>query len=1220
MEGPHRGEEKQEETLDLAPFFLKNASLRSAALHFVAYLVLGSQNASRARVQPVRVAALVFLPLVTALATGVLQFALSTASFDFFAASTAYYASTAFLLVTLLFLGINPSHIVSRMYLVIMIPHIVLYALCRYFAAATGDLPKSAPAHTPLSPSPAASTSTPSVRTVRIIAALAILFPISWYIHLANTLHTVDLVFAHYSMPLNDLRSHIEVIKAARLVNTSRTRVIIYEKGEFTDEQLWEALAGVAQEGWDEIVHLPNYAREGGTYLEHIVTRYNDTLPGGPRRFSVEAAKHHGQRLWRKKRPIADHTLFMQSHLAWHWLAGPRLANALHRNTGFLSFGPYLSNLCGSDSEGTGFYPGAKSIYKEVLGKECTEGKEEDRVLSTWAGQFAVSRERVMSNGWEVYEKMREWIEAPNDDPLHHLWNPSGPSTQDNPAFGHSLERSWPLVFRCLDPKIAKECPEAEFAASATAFPALSASTSSFSPVPTQSAPVQRPVLRLDASSATLRNLPSSDFHSLSPPPRPSHPPPTPSAAPPLPVPSVSKPLPSYPAFSFEESFDDDGVKADFSRKPPEPFYAQRKSHLSERTIQTVGTCGSIYGEDDDSLFRGGVGSRTPGWRSRAPSTFSKTSLDRAVEKEEEDAKAAEGKTDANETERGQAAAESSVSEERPICSPFSSSPLAVAPSFDGSASAPSPSKIWSYRLNRYVAAPSLSRINRSTSTSSTASTPSMTSTSSLPVTFLPLSSRQLETSPARLPKTSALSSSPSHLSPRGLFGTHFLRRGLSVASQDSESTAASPTSEGSVASGAGSVAGWSPVSPSGLSAAEAVNTASPDAADHGTLSRTYTTKNLSLTVSPPLDFGRFSPGQRLQLTLSLGPKVSLSSFESIEVKLVGSSLVPGEPPEHHDFLVLAVSILTPSPMVAEVGLGQRTFTIDLQLPLKQTCDCFSPALDIPSSWTHQHFRTRYTLELNAKRTGTFGKSERIIETLAVHAPPPSNVMLLNMSSPLPSSIAGQDGEWLTALTAKRIFLTDSPCRLTSGQLAWKIQSDPGAPSIARIPYRVTLHFASLPAPEPFLAALEDSGIKLTISRRIILRNRKTGVEEPLPAIVVPAKELGIEHSAGIVGGRWVQTGELEVSRLETKSITTCAISVRYILTARLLPSVGLSSTLEIQARGLNLDYPATAPPVMSHALVLASSQAASPVVTSPISDRSPSTSIPRFMAAEGSA
>lgn len=112
-------------------------------------------------------------------------------------------------------------------------------------------------------------------------------------------------------------------------------------------------------------------------------------------------------------------------------------------------------------------------------------------------------------------------------------------------------------------------------------------------------------------------------------------------------------------------------------------------------------------------------------------------------------------------------------------------------------------------------------------------------------------------------------------------------------------------------------------------------------------------------------------------MTLSLGPKVSLSTFEKIEIRLTGNGSFNGEPPDNHDFLVLHNSILPLGPGVEEVGRGQRTFSWNMQLPTRQTCSCRDDPRTIPSSFNHLHFRIAYKVELVAKKSGRFGTSEK---------------------------------------------------------------------------------------------------------------------------------------------------------------------------------------------------------------------------------------------------
>ncbi|GAA6021389.1 hypothetical protein JCM10207_002033 [Rhodosporidiobolus poonsookiae] len=267
-----------------------------------------------------------------------------------------------------------------------------------------------------------------------------------------STCHTVDLVIAHYDRPLDVVREHIELVKTQPLLAAAgtETRVVFYHKGSLSGAELLHGLGGALDLArGDEIVHLPNYGREGSTYLHHLTRRYSPSLF-----LSTASPAPHDKPL----RHLADTTLLLQGHLAYDWIAAHRLRFALSRRTGFLSFGPYLTTLCGVDSHINGVYGGVKTVFREVEGRACKEGEEEDRRLSTYAGQVALSRSQVLKNPKEVYEHLLGWIELPDDDPIHHEWNPSGPSSRLDPAAGHALERSWPIVFRCDDPQMELRC------------------------------------------------------------------------------------------------------------------------------------------------------------------------------------------------------------------------------------------------------------------------------------------------------------------------------------------------------------------------------------------------------------------------------------------------------------------------------------------------------------------------------------------------------------------------------------------------------------------------------------------------------------------------------------------------------------------------------------------------------------------------------------------
>nr|XP_019045123.1 hypothetical protein I302_07039 [Kwoniella bestiolae CBS 10118]OCF24053.1 hypothetical protein I302_07039 [Kwoniella bestiolae CBS 10118] len=210
-----------------------------------------------------------------------------------------------------------------------------------------------------------------------------------------------DIVVSHYNEDVEMMRESIDSVKS-RLPHGSSQRVIIYSKGPRDEQGLKELL-----EMSDEVVQLENLGREGETYLPH---------------------------------------------LAWHWVFLPRLERLLQPGTGFLSFGPYLSHTCGEDSAGQKF-PRMADIYSMFRMDLCPP----EPVLATWAGQFVVSRQRIMENPLRAYSNLRNKFHVDKDHWIYKegWWN----NEPSNPTLGHALERSWPMIFNCTDGTIAK-CEE----------------------------------------------------------------------------------------------------------------------------------------------------------------------------------------------------------------------------------------------------------------------------------------------------------------------------------------------------------------------------------------------------------------------------------------------------------------------------------------------------------------------------------------------------------------------------------------------------------------------------------------------------------------------------------------------------------------------------------------------------------------------------------------
>ncbi|WWC90332.1 uncharacterized protein L201_005265 [Kwoniella dendrophila CBS 6074] len=233
-----------------------------------------------------------------------------------------------------------------------------------------------------------------------------------------------DIVVSHYNEDVGMMKDSINGV-LHRLPRRKSRRVIIYCKGPPNETSL-KALSDIS----DEVVQLENVGREGETYLSHIVRHYETPFTN-----------------------LAGHTIFMQPHLAWHWLFLPRLERDLDQNTGFLSFGPYISHICGKDSHDQ-HNPRMADIYSMFRMDLCPP----DSILGTWAGQFVVSRQRILENPLRAYENLRNKFHEPKEHWIYKegWWN----NEPSNPTLGHALERSWPMIFNCTDPTKVETCKE----------------------------------------------------------------------------------------------------------------------------------------------------------------------------------------------------------------------------------------------------------------------------------------------------------------------------------------------------------------------------------------------------------------------------------------------------------------------------------------------------------------------------------------------------------------------------------------------------------------------------------------------------------------------------------------------------------------------------------------------------------------------------------------
>ncbi|KAK9893939.1 hypothetical protein P389DRAFT_163718 [Cystobasidium minutum MCA 4210] len=251
---------------------------------------------------------------------------------------------------------------------------------------------------------------------------------------------TVDIVISYFDEDTSLVHKFIDDLRNYPWIKDRDPRVIVYSKAltenvTYTDAALMEAL------GADEVYHMVNKGRETGTYIRHILNKYNASTALGP------ALTH-------RSAGLADHTLFMQPHLASASIARERIL-LFRPKTGYLNFGPYLKLDCGKDLNGNGELPRLREIYNIFAEELCPPTLQ----LGAYFSQFVVSKQRILANPYHKYKILADILEADADHWIYQeglSWRWKGDPS--NPYFGHAMERAWPIIFGCADPDMSDTC------------------------------------------------------------------------------------------------------------------------------------------------------------------------------------------------------------------------------------------------------------------------------------------------------------------------------------------------------------------------------------------------------------------------------------------------------------------------------------------------------------------------------------------------------------------------------------------------------------------------------------------------------------------------------------------------------------------------------------------------------------------------------------------
>lgn len=150
--------------------------------------------------------------------------------------------------------------------------------------------------------------------------------------------------------------------------------------------------------------------------------------------------------------------MFIQAAMHEFDSAKGRIADYFIATTGVLPLGSLEVCECLSckdpwDASRT--YPRLPQLYSALNSRMCPK-----LITLSYLGQILVSAQRIQSRPRKIYKHLRAVLESDaqhfiHEDPRQEWQFGDDPS---EPYFGHTMERSWMLVWGCEDIKIANSC------------------------------------------------------------------------------------------------------------------------------------------------------------------------------------------------------------------------------------------------------------------------------------------------------------------------------------------------------------------------------------------------------------------------------------------------------------------------------------------------------------------------------------------------------------------------------------------------------------------------------------------------------------------------------------------------------------------------------------------------------------------------------------------
>jgi hypothetical protein len=240
-----------------------------------------------------------------------------------------------------------------------------------------------------------------------------------------SQLPTLDIVVSMYNENITQLAEHLNSFRSMPQFKGIDIQTIIYTKND--DANLEQIRADTNA---SSVHRLPNAGREAGTYLSHILLNWDS---------------------------LARHTFFTQGEVHQFDQASQRIKYNFNSHTGLLPLNHLeLCNCrdCADPWDSATKYPRLAQLYSAINGQLCPE-----KITLTYSGQIIVSAERIKQREKGIYAHLKEvlesdrghWIHGDEREGFFH-------DEKSNPFFGHTMERSYMVLWNCSDTSILENC------------------------------------------------------------------------------------------------------------------------------------------------------------------------------------------------------------------------------------------------------------------------------------------------------------------------------------------------------------------------------------------------------------------------------------------------------------------------------------------------------------------------------------------------------------------------------------------------------------------------------------------------------------------------------------------------------------------------------------------------------------------------------------------